>query len=568
MQFDCVIRNGLIVDGTGAEPFRGDLAINDWRIAAIGQIAQAGREEIDATGRIITPGFVDIHTHYDGHVVWSERLSPSNFHGVTTVFMGNCGVGFAPCRPGDRHRLVNLMEGVEDIPEVVLTAGLTWDWETFPEFLDCLDGRRYDMDVATYLPHAPLRVFVMGERAAAREPATAEDVERMRALTIEAMAAGALGFSTSRSLAHVSRDGNLTPSYAATEEELGGIAGGLADAEAGIIQFISDFDDPDPEFAMLKRVATQSGRALSFSLFQRPNAPDRWRRLLDHIEQANAEGVAMTGQIAPRPIGGVLGLEVYQNPFSACPSYQAIAQLPLAERVARMADPDLRRKIVAEWPESMNDPRARFWQLDNLFPFTSPPNYEPDVSESLAGLAAAQGIDPIELAYAYTIAEGGKQLLYMPAMNFEGRSVDAVRTMLASPHTVIGLGDGGAHCSIICDASFPTHLLVRWAGEGADKMPVATAVKALTADTAAVVGLNDRGRLAPGLRADINVIDLDRLGMSAPHMVFDLPEGGGRLRQTASGYDYTIVAGEVTYRDGAATGALPGRLVRGARAAA
>ena len=565
MQYDCVIRNGLIVDGTGAPPFAGDVAIKDGLVAAIGRIDGVGAEEIDAAGRIVTPGFVDIHTHYDGHVIWSERLNPSSYHGVTTVVMGNCGVGFAPCRPEDRERLVNLMEGVEDIPEVVLTAGLTWDWESFPDFMNRLAERRYDMDVATYLPHAPLRVFVMGERAAAREAAGPEDIARMRDLAAEAMRVGALGFSTSRSLAHVSRDGNLTPSYAATEQELRGIAGGLEEVGAGIVQLISDFDDVEPEFTMLRRVGEQSGRPVTLSLFERPYAPEQWRDVLGRIEQANAEGVRMTAQVAPRPIGGMLGLEQYQNPFSLCPSYAAIARLPLAERLALLRGPELRARIIAEWPGEVDAQRASFFRFDNIYPLTDPPEYEPAYAQSFAGRAAAQGVDQAEFAYDYLVAGDGRNLAYMPAMNYLGGRADAVAPMLFHANTVVGLGDGGAHCSFLCDASFPTHVLVRWAGEGDGRVPVEQAVKLLTADTSALVGLNDRGRLKPGLRADINIIAMDRIGLRAPRMVYDLPEGGGRLGQEATGYDYTIVAGEVTYRNGAHTGALPGRLVRGAR---
>ena len=565
MQYDCVIRGGMIVDGTGAEPYLADLAIKDGRIAAIGPIDGAADTEIDAAGRIVTPGFVDIHTHYDGHVVWSERLNPSSYHGVTTVVMGNCGVGFAPCKPEDRERMVSLMEGVEDIPEVVLTAGLTWDWEGFPEFMDRLDERRYDMDVATYLPHAPLRVYVMGERAAAKEAATEQDIEQMRELAAEAIGAGALGFSTSRSLAHVSRDGWVTPSYGAAEQELRGIAAGLEQAGSGIIQLISDFNDIDPEFAMLRRVGEQSGRPVTLSVFQKPYAPDRWRELLDRIEDANSDGVAMTGQVAPRPIGALLGLAQYQNPFSYCPTYAGLAGLPPAERLEQLRRPEVRAGILAEWPGDIDAARGTFWRFDNLFPLTDPPEYEPGFAQSFAGLAEAQGVSPAQAAYDYLVGGDGSALIYMPAMNFVDGKADAVRPMLEHDHTVVGLGDGGAHCSFICDASFPTHVMARWAGEGEDRIGLARAVRMLTADTAALVGLNDRGRLAPGLRADINVIAIDEIGLRAPEMVYDLPEGGGRLRQEATGYDYTLVAGEVTYQRGEATGALPGRLVRGAR---
>ncbi len=560
--FDTVIRGGLIVDGTGAAPFTGDVAIRHGRIVAVGDVAGSGAEEIDARGRIVTPGFVDIHTHYDGHAIWSERLNPSSFHGVTTVVMGNCGVGFAPCKPQDRERLVSLMEGVEDIPEIVLTEGLTWDWESFPDYLDRLAERRFDMDVAAYLPHAPLRVFVMGQRAVDHEPATADDIARMRAIADEAIAAGAVGFSTSRSLNHKAAEGWVTPSYAAQEAELSGIAGALAKAGHGVLQLISDFDDVEPEFAMLRRVAEGSGRPLSMTVMQSGRAPERWRRIMQLIEAANADGHVVKAQVAPRPVGALLSLQGNRAPFSNCPSWTPIAAMPFAERKAALADPELRSRLIDELRYAKaQGSTAGAWRLDNMYPQIGTPCYEPRPEDSIAGVAARRGVSPEEAAFDLMLEDDGRRMFYMPANNFVDGKVDAVEEMLKHPDSLVGLGDGGAHCSFICDASFPTYLLTRWARSGV--LSLADAVRALTSATARAVGLLDRGVIAPGLRADLNVIDLEGLALDLPRIVNDLPGGGGRLRQEAAGYDLTIVAGEVTYRNGAATDALPGRLVRG-----
>jgi len=561
--FDLVVRGGQVVDGTGRAPFEADVAMEGGRIVAVGEIQARGTEEIDARGRIVTPGFVDIHTHYDGHAVWAERLNPSSYHGVTTSVMGNCGVGFAPCRPSDRDRLVSLMEGVEDIPEVVLTAGLTWDWESFPDYLNRLAERRYDMDVAAYLPHAPLRVFVMGERAAAREPATPDDVRQMQVLAREAMNAGAMGFSTSRTLNHRARDGWLTPSYAAGEDELTGIGQALREVGSGALQLISDFEAVDVEFDMLERVAAASRRPLWISLMQHAWEPERWRAVLDRIEQANARGVQIKAQVAPRPIGALLGLELFQHPFSRCPSYAPIADLSFEQRRLALADPELRARLIAEQPASIDGLRAKAWSLDNLFPMTDPPNYEPAPETSIAAVARARGTSPVEYAYDLLLEDGGKRIIYMPTSNYVGCSSDATRTMLHHDQTLVGLGDGGAHCSTICDASFPTYLMARWVGDRAGAFPLERAVQMLTADNAAAMGLTDRGQIRLGARADLNVIDLDHIGLHIPEMVYDLPMGQGRLRQRSRGYDATVVAGAVTYREGEATGVLPGRLVRG-----
>ncbi len=566
--FDLVIRNGTIVDGSGAERFCGDIAVRDGRIAAVGKFAGNGAEEIDARDRVVTPGFVDIHTHYDGHATWANLLEPSSQHGVTTVVTGNCGVGFAPCREADRDALVRLMEGVEDIPEPVMARGLPWNWQSFPDYLDALDGRTFDVDVATQVPHAPLRVFVMGERALQRDPATAEDVAAMQALVREAISAGALGFSTSRSLNHKASDGTITPSYAAASDELAGIARGLAQQGKGVLQFISDFDDIDSEFAIVRRMARESGRPLSLSLLQLSQAPERWRKILDRVEQARAEGEPIRTQICGRPIGVMMGLDFSSNPFRSCAAYREVAHLGAAERRLALLEPARRQSILAEFTETRNaGPVIANREFAAMYEFGEVPDYEPSPSESIAARASAAGGDPSDLLYEVLVDRSG--VIYIPAANYSGNSMAAIRTMLSHEASVLGLGDGGAHCGLLCDASLTTHMLARWAKrdqaghEGSGMMPLEQVVHALTARTAETVGLTDRGRIAPGLRADFNVIDIDRIGLHRPEPVADLPGGAMRIGQRATGYDATIVAGQMTRRGGIHTGALPGRLVRG-----
>jgi len=566
--FDLVVRGGTIYDGGGGDPFAADIAVSDGLIMQVGDIAGRGVEEIDATGLTVTPGFVDIHTHYDGHATWSDRLYPSSNHGVTTVVMGNCGVGFAPCRRADHDKLIALMEGVEDIPGIVMAEGLPWTWESFPSYLDFLDGRQFDMDVAAYLPHAPLRLYVMGERSMTREPATEAEIAEMQRLAKEAIDAGALGFATSRSINHKASDGRLTPSYTAAEAELRGIAAGLAQSGRGIFQVISDFDEPEEEFAMLRRVAEGSGRRMTFSLLQMGNAPDRWRTVLAAAERASAEGVAVTAQVCGRPVGLLAGLELSVNPFSFCPSYREIAELAFDERLAALLDPERRDRLVAEYPCSSWEPvAAALMAPQKIFRLTDDLDYEPASEDSIAARAEAQGIPAARLLYDYLVEGDGRGVFYIPAANFVGNDIGAVDAMMRSPVTVPGLGDGGAHCGSICDASLPTYNLLRWTGEGEGKLTLPGMIRSLTADCARAVDLNDRGRIARGLRADLNLIDLGRLSLGRPHMIYDLPTGGGRLTQEARGYVATIVAGKVTYREGVATGALPGRLVRGTRPA-
>ncbi len=564
MDHSLVIRGGTIVDGTGGTPFVGDVAVREGHIVSVGAVDGDGDLEIDATGRAVTPGFVDIHTHYDGHATWAQHLDPSSEHGVTTVVTGNCGVGFAPCHPQDHARLIELMEGVEDIPEVVMSAGLAWDWESFPDYLDRLAVRHFDVDVAAQVPHAPLRLFVMGERAVNREPATPEDVATMRALTTEAVVAGALGFSTSRSLNHRASDGTVTPSYSAGVEELVGIARGLRDPNLGVLQIISDFDDVDAEFAIIRQMVEASGRPLTASLVQFHHVADRWRRVLDHIESARAEGVDIKAQVSGRPIGMILGFSVGRNPFMGTDGYREIARLPDPARHLELRRPERRQRILAEFPGRLRGPAAAsITNFAEMYELAGADDYEPSPEQSMQARATAAATDPA--AFTYDLLVGGEAVLYVPAANFADNSISAIESMLASSATVLGLGDGGAHCGVICDASLPTYMLERWSDAGGGPMPVETVVKALTWQTASAVGLHDRGMVTVGRRADLNVIDLKNLHLHRPEMFRDLPNGGGRLGQPASGYDATIVAGEVTHRHGSSTGALPGRLVRGAK---
>jgi N-acyl-D-aspartate/D-glutamate deacylase len=565
---DLIIRGGTIVDGTGAEPFEGDVAVSSGHISAIGKVSGKGIEEIDARGQVVTPGFVDIHTHYDGQATWGEAISPSSLHGCTTVIMGNCGVGFAPCRPEDHDRLIRLMEGVEDIPFPVLSEGLPWSWESFPDYLDFLSSRQFDTDIGAQLPHAALRVFVMGERGANREEASAEDIAAMKQLAKEAVMAGALGFSTSRTLNHRTSDGQPTPTLTASETELVGIAEGLKEANRGVLQFVSDFNDPQKEAAMLRRIVEASGRPLSVSLAQADVAPEGWRALLGAIETAMNEGLPMRAQVAPRPVGVLLGLELTMNPFSAHPSYAAIAKQPLAERVTALRDPAFREKLLSEEPASDNPfLKVMLRSFGKIFQLRDPVNYEPGPESTLEYMARERGISPEEMALDLMLERDGHGVLYLPFLNYSQGSLEPIRAMMESRATLPGLSDGGAHVGMICDGSFTTTMLTHWARDRqrGPKLPIEYLVKRQTQDTAQWMGLHDRGVIAPGYRADLNVIDLANLKLHLPEVQYDLPAGGRRLMQRASGYTATILKGEITHRDGDPTGAKPGRMVRGAQ---
>ncbi len=549
MTHDLVIRGGTLVDGTGAAPRTADVAITDGVITEVGTVDGAGRRELDADGALVTPGFVDMHTHYDGQATWDTRLLPSSAHGVTTVVMGNCGVGFAPVRPGDHNQLIELMEGVEDLPGTVLHEGLPWNWETIEDYLAALDARHYDIDLAAQVCHAPLRLYVMGQRGADRDPATADDIEAMGSLAARAVGAGALGFSTSRSVLHKSSRGAPTPSYGAARAELVGIAAAIGATGAGVLQVVSDLVDIDDEMETFVAMMRASGRPLSLSLPHR-SPDDPFRKTLAAIEQANADGLEMRAVVAPRAIGVLVDTQGSINPWAGSATFRAAPDL---------ADPEVKRRILAEVDEAGG---VRF-PLDRVFALDDPPDYEPDPSTSIAARAAREGRAPADLLYD-VLVQGPA---YMPVLNYFDGNFDVVAEMLAHPHSVPGLGDGGAHVATISDASFPTTLLTHWARDRTrgEQFDLPWAVARQCRGTAEAVGLLDRGIVAPGYKADVNVIDFDRLHAKPPRIVADLPAGGRRVLQDAEGYVHTIVSGVEISADGEPTGELPGRLVRGAQ---
>ena len=566
--YDLIIRGGSVHDGLGSPARTADVAIKGGRVAAIGDVTGPAAETIDASGLLVTPGFVDVHTHYDGQATWSQRLQPSSNHGVTSVVMGNCGVGFAPCKPAERQLLVRVMEGVEDVPEVVMAEGLPWNWETFPDYLDALGARQFDVDVAAQLPHSALRVYVMGARAATGEAPTADDLAAMRRLTTEAVRAGALGVTTSRNLMHRTKAGELAPSLHSDEAELQALADGLKDAGAGVFQIIpAPMGDAAGEFALMRRLVERSGRPLSYSLIQMPTGDRQaWQTSLAALSEAAAAGLPMRAQVAPRPVGMFYGLDLSFHPFAYHPSYKAIKHLPLAERVARMREPALRSRLLAEQPEDTNPVNlktVKSFQYSHAW--NDRADYEPDLAQRLDRLAGEAGQSIEEFSYDLLLRDEGRAIFYQPGANYRDGNLDAVHAMVTHPQAVVGLADGGAHYGMICDASFPTWFLARWARDAApgQRIPLPQAIAALTSVPADLAGLPDRGRLVVGAKADINVIDLARLQVRVPTVVHDLPAGGRRMHQAADGIAATLVAGTVTYRDGQPTGALPGRLVRG-----
>ena len=560
-EHDLVVRGGTVVDGTGAERRAVDVAVDDGRITSVGDVPGAGREELDATGLLVTPGWVDVHTHYDGQVTWDPLLTPSSWQGVTTVVMGNCGVGFAPVKP-DRHDwLIALMEGVEDIPGTALAEGISWGWESFPEYLDVLDGLPHAMDVAAQVPHGALRGYVMGDRGAEHtEVPTADEIETMGRLAADGIRAGALGFTTSRTVNHRSSDGRPTPSLTATADELLGIARGVGATGMGVLQLVADLVDLDGEFALVRAMAEVSGRPLSITTLSEVHRGD-WRALLAKITEAQADGVPIRGQVASRPVGVLMGLEGRLHPLVTSSTYQAMAALELGERVARLRDPEVRATVLGE----LTNGGLVFGSYDGIFPLGDPPEYDPGAERSIEAVATREGREAVDVALDVMLERDGRGLLYLPFANYADRDFATIREMLLHPHTVPGLGDAGAHCGMICDGSMPTYLVSHWGRDVAEPLPLEWLVSQQTRETAGLVGLNDRGVLAPGYRADLNLIDEQALGILAPEMVQDLPAGGKRYIQRATGYRTTVVAGEVTFRDGESTGALPGKLIRGAQ---
>ncbi|WND01614.1 amidohydrolase family protein [Temperatibacter marinus] len=581
---DILIKNGMIIDGTGREAFVADIAIQNGLISAIGSALGKADEIIDAKGQIVTPGFVDLHTHYDGQVSWDEKLEPSVYHGVTTVVMGNCGVGFAPVHPEDHEKLISLMEGVEEIPGAALAEGLTWEWSSFPEYLDAIDTP-HTIDFAAHLCHDPLRVYVMRDRALFDQEATEEDISAMRLLTEEALAAGAIGFSTGRSDVHRSSEGEWTPSSEATEEELAGIGAALSSSTHGVLQAVNDFDLErddqtafEREWALLEKFAQSSeGRPFSLSLMQRDFAPQQWQHILEKAEKAKAKDIDIRLQVAPRGIGVTLGLNCTFHPFMGHPSYKKIHDKPLRDRVTLMKDPAFKVQLLSETMEPLAGDGTPIPPLADkllqmidfisckMFLLDEYPDYEQGPENSVYKMAERAGVPPLEMIYDLMLQDEGQAFIYFPIYNYTNMNYDALEEMMAHPQSLMGLSDGGAHVGTVCDASFPTYLLSHWTRDRTrgKKISLEEAVKRLTSESADYIGFQDRGRLEVGKKADINIIDYDKLRIKRPTMVTDLPAGGKRLMQKAEGMTATLVAGKVILKDGCLTGELPGRLVRG-----
>ena len=564
--YDLIIKNGTIYDGTGDKPFVADIAIKGRKIEAIGELDEVSKQTINAEGKVVAPGFVDIHTHYDGQVTWDPYLRPSTYHGVTTVVMGNCGVGFSPCKPEERDWLISLMEGVEDIPGTALHEGINWQWESFPEYLDILENKPLAIDVGTQIPHGAVRAYVMGQRGIDREEATQEEIDRMSQIVKEAIQAGAFGFSTSRTEKHRDSSGALTPSITAHKNELVSIANSIGELNSGVLQGISDFYDFESEFDIFKEMSQSSGRPISITVEQMDQRPDWWHQLLDGIEAAQNKGINMYGQVPPRATGINMGLEVTLNPFTFYPSFYDLSKKSLEEKVATMRDPKFKKKLLSEQPVSIGNPLVEeiTQSFNKMFRLGDPANYEPDPDSSFKAIAKKQNISPQEVAYDCLLEKEGKALIYHPLFNYLPGNLDFVEKMLNHPYSISGLGDAGAHCGAISDASFPTTLIQHWGRDRTrgKKIPLEKLISMQTLETSRLLGISDRGVLKEGYKADINVIDFDNLTLHEPEVLHDLPAGGRRLVQKASGYEYTIVSGQIAFENGEATGALNGRLIR------
>ena len=578
---NCLIKNGTVVDGTGQKPFVADVGIQGGRIAQIGQINEAAKETIDATGLWITPGFVDLHTHYDGQVTWDACFTPSIYHGVTTVVMGNCGVGFAPKRPGAEDDLVKLMEGVEDIPGAALHEGIVWNWESFPEYMNALEATPHSLDFLVQVPHDPLRMYVMKERALAHELATPQDIEQMRALLREALEAGAVGFSTGRSDNHRTSEGKETPAAEASHAELTGLAQAFQGLSHGVVQMVSDYNllkgpaEFEAEFDLVEAIAKASGKSLSLTWLQRDPGGEQYLRIQERVEQAVANGLPLFMQTGARGIGVLNGLDASFHPFMGFPSYKEVAHLPLAERAAALRDPALKARVLSEKSERLAGDGSSIPPLvdillakidmisGRMFPLEANLNYEPSVMESFLVRAKQKGVTPLEVIYDHLSAGHGEGLIYFPIFNYNEGNLDTVRKMLEHPRALSGLSDAGAHVGTVCDASFTTFMLTHWVqGREKDALPLETVIEMLTRRNANYLGLKDRGVLAVGMRADINAIDPQKLSVGLPQLVRDLPAGGKRFLQKAEGYVATWVAGEQVQRHGKITSARPGHLVR------
>tara|TARA_R110000824_G_scaffold118105_1_gene270283 strand:- start:2412 stop:4151 length:1740 start_codon:yes stop_codon:yes gene_type:complete len=569
---DLIIRGGTVVDGTGAAARQADIAISNGVITHVGTVTGDAKREIDATGQLVTPGWVDIHTHYDGQVTWDPLLTPSCWHGVTTAVMGNCGVGFAPARPDKHDWLIELMEGVEDIPGAALAEGIKWNWETFPEYMDSLDKQERVLDVATQVPHGSVRAYVMGDRGAKNEAANEEDIAAMAKIVREGVEAGALGFSTSRTMLHLSKDGEPVPGTFANKAELMGIGRALGDAGHGVFEMASDMTPAEEEFMWMKELSAETGLPVTYALLQSPVDSEKWRDMLALTDEARKQGANVTAQIACRPTGLVLGWQSTIHPFITRASYMKIAGLPFAERLVELKKSEVRAAILADAPRDMGPLGMIMTQgFDRMFRLENDGQleYEPRAEDSVAALAKSTEQDPAAIVYDMLMENDGRGYIYLPLLNYAKFNFDHIHEMMQHPATVLSLSDGGAHCGVICDASFPTYMLTHWVRDRArgPRLSLEQVVKMQTHDTARLYGLNDRGVLAPGMKADVNVIDMERLRILPPEMVFDLPADGRRMIQKAEGYRATIVSGAVTFENGQATGEMPGKLVRGPQAA-
>jgi N-acyl-D-amino-acid deacylase len=565
---DLVIRNARIVDGTGAPASSGDVAVDGGRIVSVGARAGAGHREIDAAERLLTPGWVDVHTHYDGQVSWDPYLTPSSWHGVTTVVMGNCGVGFAPVRPGSEDFLIRIMDGVEDIPGAALAEGIDFRWESFGEYLDTLSGLERVLDVGTQVPHCALRAYVMGERCH-EDVATPEEIAEMARLTREGLEAGALGFTTSRTILHRERGGPLVPGTGCAPEELVTIAGAMGEVGHGVFEMVSDRQGRDPDRAWMVEIARKTGRPVTFALTKSDRHPERHLEILEDLRQLEERGITLKAMTPGRPVGLLHGLQSTLHPFLTHEAFRPLRGKPLAEQVAGLRNPETRSALLAGEPMTKDAPSRRFMtNWAHYFALGDPPDYEPPRELCAAAVAEREGRTPGEVVLDWLLQRDGRQLLYMPLANYADYDQEVIRELLLHPSTTLSLSDGGAHVGLVCDASVPTYMLTHWARDRqrGPRIPLERVVQMQTQETARLYGLGDRGEIRVGKKADLNLIDLDRLHLQAPEMVFDLPAGGKRLIQRADGYAATVVSGTVTFEDGEATGALPGRTVRGPRA--
>lgn len=573
--FDLIIRNGKIVDGTGGKSYTGSVAVTGGSIAAVGRLpANASAKRVmDAEGCLVTPGWVDSHTHFDGQVSWDPLLTPSSNQGTTTVVMGNCGVGFAPCKPDERDMLISIMEDVEDIPGAALAEGISWDWESYPEYLDALDGLPRAIDVGSQVPHCAVRCYVMGERSLKNEPATDADIQKMTAIVKDGLRHGALGFTTSRTKLHITKSGDVMPGTYADEKELLGIAKALGEVGNGVYGLVSDFDSWEQEMDWMKRLSIENRCPVNFVLFYRGHKEFlRARKQIRYAQEASREGATLIPHVSTRPVNILMGFDGTVNPFMFCEHFAELQGLTRDERMARMRDASVRERILSdpavapetgiEGTQDMMD--AIVSGYDRMYLLGDPPNYEPTEEESIAAIARRTGQDPRALAYDTMMQNNGKELIYFPNFSYETGDFSCIIEMMKAPNSIFSLADSGAHCGVLCDATAPSHILsyhVRDRERG-ERLNLEWAISSMTRDTARCVGLYDRGTLEVGMKADINIIDYERLQLRKPEVVFDLPAGGRRIVQEVDGYKATIVSGVPIYENGVTTGACPGKLIR------